>query len=135
MSSPTHSVQVFPDEMHLATLNNFLSACGQLHPMVNVKNVIIALIDRLALFAQRNPADSGGGGGGIPADIRLFDVFSEEIANIIRGREGNMPPEDIVALQVSLINMAHKCYAGKVKYVDTVLEVTKRLFDDINLDK
>ena len=101
MSSPTHSVQVFPDEMHLATLNNFLSACGQLHPMVNVKNVIIALIDRLALFAQRNPADSGG--GGIPADIRLFDVFSEEIANIIRGREGNMPPEDIVALQV--------CYA------------------------
>merc|ERR1719245_2727663 len=128
-------IQVFPDEMHLATLNNFLSACGQLHPMVNVKNVIIALIDRLALFAQRNPADSGGGGGGIPADIRLFDVFSEEIANIIRGREGNMPPEDIVALQVSLINMAHKCYAGKVKYVDTVLEVTKRLFDDINLDK
>ena len=118
--------------MHLATL----SAYRQLHPMVNVKNVIIALIDRLALFAQRNPADSGGGGGGgIPADIRLFDVFSEEIANIIRGREGNMPPEDIVALQVSLINMAHKCYAGKVKYVDTVLEVTKRLFDDINLDK
>ena len=30
--------------------------------------------------------------------------------------------------------MAHKCYSGKVKYVDTVLEVTKRLFDDINLD-
>ena len=86
--------------MHLATLNNFLSACGQLHPMVNVKNVIIALIDRLALFAQRNPSDSGGG---IPSDIQLFDVFSEEIANIIRGREGNMPPEDIVALQV--------CYA------------------------
>ena len=80
--------------MHLATLNNFLSACGQLHPMVNVKNVIIALIDRLALFAQRN--DSGG----IPSDIQLFDVFSEEIANIIGGREGNMPPEDIVALQV-----------------------------------
>ena len=95
--------------MHLATLNNFLSACGQLHPMVNVKNVIIALIDRLALFAQRNPADSGGGGG-IPADIRLFDVFSEEIANIIRGREGNMPPEDIVALQVchaQLLDLIH----------------------------
>ena len=96
MSSPTRSVQVFPDEMHLATLNNFLSACGQLHPMVNVKNVIIALIDRLALFAQRNPES----GGGIPSDIQLFDVFSEEIANIIRGREGSMPPEDIVALQV-----------------------------------
>ncbi len=114
--------------MHLATLNNFLSACGQLHPMVNVKNVIIALIDRLALFAQRN--DSGG----IPADIQLFDVFSEEIAAIINGREG-MPPEDIVALQVSLINMAHKCYGGRKQYVDTVLEVTKKLFDNIGLDR
>ena len=51
-------IQVFPDEMHLATLNNFLNACGQLHVMVNVKNVIISLIDRLALFAQRE--DSGG---------------------------------------------------------------------------
>ena len=53
--------------MHLATLTNFLSACGQLHPMVNVKNVIIALIDRLALFAQRN--DSGG----IPSDIQVIN--------------------------------------------------------------
>jgi vacuolar protein sorting-associated protein 35 len=115
--------------MHLITLNNFLSACGQLHPLVNVKNVIIALIDRLSLFAQRS--DSGG----IPSEIQLFDVFSEEIASIISGREDNMPPEDIVSLQVSLINMAHKCYGGKVKYVDTVLEVTKQLFDNINFER
>lgn len=46
-------IQVFPDELHLATLTNFLNACGQLHPAVNVKNVIISLIDRLALYAQR----------------------------------------------------------------------------------
>ena len=45
------------------------------------------------------------------------------------------PHKCALEFQVSLINMAHKCYAGKVKYVDTVLEVTKRLFDDINLDK
>ena len=69
-------IQVFPDEMHLATLTNFLSACGQLHPMVNVKNVIIALIDRLALFAQRNP-DSGGG---IPSDIQGSDSIGKKLA-------------------------------------------------------
>ena len=43
--------------------------------------------------------------------------------------------QNCLNFKVSLINMAHKCYAGKVKYVDTVLEVTKRLFDNINLDK
>ena len=57
--------------MHLATLSSFLNACGQLHPSVNVKNVVIALIDRLAAFATRE--DSGG----IPEDIQLFNIFSE----------------------------------------------------------
>ena len=88
-------IQVFPDESHLATLNNFLAACGQLHPMVNVKNIIISLIDRLALFATREDET-----GGIPQDIQLFDVFSQEIANIITAKK-DMPPEDIVSLQVS----------------------------------
>ena len=83
--------------MHLVTLNNFLAACGQLHPMVNVKNIIISLIDRLALFATREDET-----GGIPSDIQLFDVFSKEIANIITAKK-DMPPEDIVSLQVRFL--------------------------------
>jgi vacuolar protein sorting-associated protein 35 len=39
-------IQVFPDEFHLQTLSAFLRACAELHPNVNVKNIIIALIDR-----------------------------------------------------------------------------------------
>ena len=64
----------------------------------------------------------------------MFLFFSQEISSIISGREC-MPPEDIVSLQVSLINMAHKCYPGRNEYLDNVLEVTKRLFDNINLDR
>ncbi|KAI8988091.1 vacuolar protein sorting-associated protein 35 [Mycotypha africana] len=45
--------QVFPDEFHLRTLQPFLSATAQLHPKVNVKQIIISLIDRLAAFANR----------------------------------------------------------------------------------
>lgn len=45
--------QVFPDEFHLRTLQSFLSATAQLHPKVNVKQIIISLIDRLAAFAAR----------------------------------------------------------------------------------
>ncbi len=80
--------------MHLVTLNKFLHACGELHPGVNVKNVVIALIDRLALFAERNE-------GGIPSEVPLFDIFSKEIAKIVSGRGEGIPPEDVVALQVS----------------------------------
>ncbi|KAK9474636.1 vacuolar protein sorting-associated protein 35 [Dipodascopsis tothii] len=45
--------QVFPDEFHLVTLDQFLSATGKLNPAVNVKNIVIAMIDRLAAFAIR----------------------------------------------------------------------------------
>jgi len=38
--------KVFPDEYHLQTLNSFLHACADLHQDVNVKNIVIALIDR-----------------------------------------------------------------------------------------
>jgi hypothetical protein len=37
-------VQVFPDEFHLASLTNFLEACAELQPSVNVKNIVISLI-------------------------------------------------------------------------------------------
>lgn len=44
-----------------------------------------------------------------------------------------MPTEDIVALQVSLINLALKCYPDRVDYVDKVLEYTEEIFSKLNL--
>lgn len=46
-------LQVFTDEFHLFTLSPFLSATAQLHPRVNIKQIVIALIDRLASYAAR----------------------------------------------------------------------------------
>ncbi|XP_012935146.1 vacuolar protein sorting-associated protein 35 [Aplysia californica] len=120
-------IQVFPDEFHLQSLNSFLRACAELHPNVNVKNIIIALIDRLASFAQSEE------GSGIPPEIQLFDIFSQQISQVIQNRP-DMPPEDIVSLQVALINLALKCYPDKVDYVDKVLETTEDIFNRLNLD-
>lgn len=49
----TQGCQVFTDEFHLYTLGPFLSATAQLHPKVNIKQIVIALIDRLAAYAAR----------------------------------------------------------------------------------
>ncbi|KZW00729.1 vacuolar protein sorting-associated protein 35 [Exidia glandulosa HHB12029] len=46
-------IQVFTDEFHLHTLGPFLSATAQLQPKVNIKQIVIALIDRLAAYAAR----------------------------------------------------------------------------------
>ncbi|XP_020900046.2 vacuolar protein sorting-associated protein 35 [Exaiptasia diaphana] len=118
-------IQVFPDEYHLQTLTTFLSSCAELHPHVNIKNIIISLIDRLALFANRSD-------GGIPSDIKLFDLMSEQVSSVLQVRE-DMPTEDKVSLQVSLINLALKCYPDRVDYVDKVLQYTAEEFGRLEL--
>jgi vacuolar protein sorting-associated protein 35 len=88
-------IQVFPDEFHLATLQPFLNSCAQLAVNVNVKNIIIALIDRLAVSKDIE----------LPDD--LFDIFSTQISNIIQTRN-DIPLEDIILMQGSLINFSMK---------------------------
>ncbi|XP_033104748.1 vacuolar protein sorting-associated protein 35-like [Anneissia japonica] len=121
-------IQVFPDEFHLQTLHSFLKACADLNSNVNVKNIIIALIDRLALYASRDDTT------GIPSDLKLFDIFSEQVAAVVKARS-DMPVEDVVALQVSLINLALKCYPERVDYIDKVLKNTNEIFQKMSVEK
>lgn len=46
-------IQVFPDEFHLHTLDQFLGAVSRLNPHVNVKAIVIGLMDRLSDYAER----------------------------------------------------------------------------------
>jgi vacuolar protein sorting-associated protein 35 len=48
--------QVFPDEFHLHTLDQFLAAVSRLNPHVNVKAIVIGLMDRLSSYAARESA-------------------------------------------------------------------------------
>ncbi|KAM3075677.1 retromer complex subunit Vps35 [Clarireedia jacksonii] len=45
--------QVFPDEYHLHTLDQFLGAVSRLNPQVNMKVIVIAMMDRLSEYAAR----------------------------------------------------------------------------------
>lgn len=45
--------QVFPDEFHLNTLDQLLSAISRLNPHVNIKAIVIGLMDRLSTYAAR----------------------------------------------------------------------------------
>jgi len=120
-------IQVFPDEFHLQTLRSFLLACADLHSSVNVKNTIIALIERLAHFASKESAEE------MPKDIMLFDIFSEQVANIISVRE-EMKLEDVVSMKSALINLAFQCYPDRVDYLDKVLQATVDIFAKRNVD-
>uniref|UniRef100_A0A336L8X8 Vacuolar protein sorting-associated protein 35 n=1 Tax=Culicoides sonorensis TaxID=179676 RepID=A0A336L8X8_CULSO len=126
-------IQVFPDEFHLKTLDVFLKSCAQLQPGVNVKNIIISLIDRLAAYNQRH--DKGkeeGADSVIPTDLQLFDIFNTQIANVVQIR-GEMPLEDVVSLQVALVSLAQKVYPTRIDYVDQVLGTTDKIMERLNM--
>lgn len=61
-----------------------------------------------------------GSPSAVPFDVQLFEVFSDQVASIIANRQ-DLPPEDMVSLQLALVNLAHKCYPDRVDYVDKVM--------------
>lgn len=106
---------------------------------MNVKNVIISLIDRLTAYHQRNGklvvvVHSSEDGSQETPDIQLFDIFSIQIANIVQVRN-DMPLEDTVSLQVALVSLAQKVYPDRLDYIDKVLETTEIIFDRLNMTK
>lgn len=70
MLPPTDSIrmlmQVFPDEFHLRTLGPFLTATAQLHPRVNIKTIVIALLDKLAAYAAREAENEAAEASNVP---------------------------------------------------------------------
>jgi vacuolar protein sorting-associated protein 35 len=166
---------VYPDDYHLHTLDQFLSAVARLHPMVNVKSIVIGLMDRLSAYAAREaelktpeqrkiiednalasllenihvsdttssitasshngnedneePAQdtaseatkvdesegptksdsesvtkSKGSAGAIPDDIKLFEIFHEQVITLVKMQR--LQVWDTMALLVSLTNLA-----------------------------
>ncbi|KAL4915322.1 vacuolar protein sorting-associated protein 35 [Aspergillus aurantiobrunneus] len=183
--------KVFPDEFHLHTLDLLLSAIARLNPHVDLKKIVIGLMDRLSSFAAREaeayvnpetakekeedavtkllenlkvfeetkgkqkeddgsattteettkengveqtsnetettrpaeePTANGGDGDQKPSepqDIKLYDVFYEQVVNLIKSR--GLPIQDTMALLVSLVNLALNTYPEQLEYVDEVL--------------
>lgn len=107
------AIQIFPDDFHLASLEQILATCGQLQSGVDVKTIIISLIDRLAQYATKSPDT-------IPHSVDIFNTFFVHVGKVIEQRP-NMEVQDVLSLQVSLLNLSLKCYPDKLNYVDEVL--------------
>ena len=60
-----------------------MKACAELHSDVKVHVILVALVERLAAYGQRQQAL---GQPPIPPHIPLFDIFSDQIGNIAQVR-------------------------------------------------
>jgi len=107
-------IQVFPDEYHLRTLDSLLATISQLQSGVNIKTILVSLIDRLAAFASRES---------IPSDIDIFKIFSNQISQIVQ-QHSTASVEDILSLESSLLSLVLAIYGERMEYVDSIFEFT-----------
>jgi len=113
-------IQAFPDDYHLRTLEDILTTCGRLQPAVNIKSILVSLIDRLASFATTNT---------IPDEIQIFEIFSTQVAKVVE-QQKTMATEDILALEASLLNLAITTYPSRLEFVDTVFGFCSRVLEE-----
>mmetsp|Transcript_33134 Transcript_33134/g.72297 ORF Transcript_33134/g.72297 Transcript_33134/m.72297 type:complete len:820 (-) Transcript_33134:19-2478(-) len=113
------TIQVFPDEFHLATLEPFLQTCANLKEKVNVRAILEAMMDRLAYYAANNS-------GQIPAEVKAFKMFNDCVTTLIENR-ANLTLTETLRLQTSLTNFALKCYPARLDYVAHCLNTSVAL--------
>lgn len=66
---------------------------------------------------------------GIPEDVRLFEVFWEQIVLLMRARP-DLSMQDTSALLLSLLNLSLSCYPDRLEYVDQVLGFAQEKFNE-----
>eukprot|EP01097_Dermamoeba_algensis_P001039 TRINITY_DN1396_c0_g1_i2.p1 TRINITY_DN1396_c0_g1~~TRINITY_DN1396_c0_g1_i2.p1 ORF type:complete len:741 (-),score=198.77 TRINITY_DN1396_c0_g1_i2:515-2737(-) len=116
-------IHVFPDEFHLSSLERLLETCGQLQAGVNVKTILVTLIDRLANFAGRHRDQ-------IPDRIKVVEVFLSGINGMIETKENNLSLEDLLAVMVSLVTLSYKIYPTQIDYIDQMLQITVKVLSN-----
>lgn len=113
-------IQVFPDEFHLATLQQFLEVVTSLKEKVNVRAIIEAMSDRLCQHVSEGHA--------IPAEIPVFRILNDATTSVIEDR-ANMPLLEALKLQTSLVNFSLKAYTSRSDFISHCMETCAGLIE------
>lgn len=108
--------QVFPDDFQLATLDHFLSMCGQLVRGVNIRTILTSVIDRFARYAILSPENA--------ADVRdaeAFEKFRAHLLPVIRRQRGTLAVADRLKIFLALARFSLKSDPENLEHVDDVL--------------
>ncbi|KAA8547524.1 hypothetical protein F0562_003953 [Nyssa sinensis] len=108
-------IQVFPDEYHLQTLEELLSACPQLQPSVDIKTVLSRLMERLSNYAASSAEV-------LPEflQVEAFSKLNNAIGKVIEAQV-DMPAFGAVTLYSSLLTFTLHVHPDRLDYVDRIL--------------
>lgn len=115
-------IQVISDDWHLRTLKPLMKMLIQLEPEVDVKAIIISLMERLGNYIMSPEGGASMTNSSVPvAKELIFPTFFQYITRMIEKRR-SMPTEHALAMLGALVDLAYKCYQGSAEYVDKVYD-------------
>lgn len=117
-------IQIFPDEYHLATLSTLLSTFSKLDSQLDVRPLLVDLIERLNRFVQKDKAT-------VPSDMDIYKVFADAVQEI--ATETELKLGDFLLIQASLLRLAMTMYGSK--YVDEICRVSAERIEKQQGDK
>lgn len=128
-------IQVFPDEFHIRTLEQVLSTYARALPSVDMKPIMVTLMNRLATYlSEADPAKVQQAGD-------IFSLFRTHLQGILeralqpQGQGGAAPVPDIApALEVlaAFMQFTVSLYPDQVHYVDIILGSAAELLQKFN---
>jgi len=110
-------IQVFPDEFHVNTLQTLLSTLPKLKAKVNTRNILQALMKRLANYASNLPP----GTAVFPDGADAFELFVDCIGGLKKRKSSPDLGVEFLRLQVALLAFASKVYSGDLSKVNQCL--------------
>lgn len=109
-------VQVFPDDFQLASLDAFLAMCAQLVRGVNLRTVLVSIIDRLTRYAKTSAAAAD--------HVRATDaflVFHQHFPAMLERQRNTLSLPDRLHIFLALMRFALELEPTKTTPVDAVL--------------
>ncbi|KAA6382442.1 MAG: putative Vacuolar protein sorting-associated protein 35B, partial [Streblomastix strix] len=121
-------VQIFPCEFHLASLQNYLIVLPQLEDSVDVVDIVLRLIDRLAQFCTEHPDRT-------QASSTLFDILSSSINDVLKARNETVRVVGKLRLHEALLRLVLAVYPGNIQYIDDVYQMLNTSLSGIDNKK
>jgi len=115
-------IQAFPDEYHLHTLKTLLEGCTQLQTGIEIKSILINLLNRLSDYAGEQDIE-------IVRQIDIFGLIKNYIDSVISEQAGSTETKKLLELQVAFLRLSLKCYPLNTENVNAILDSCVKLIE------
>merc|ERR1712238_276521 len=117
-------VQVFPDEYHIETMPILLGVCSKLRDKVNIRTILISLMDRLVNYLADEELLDEKDSNQVKRTVALdsFQMFNDCVQNVYNARGPKLNAREVIRLQYCLLDFSMKCYKGNLAQITLCLQ-------------